>query len=136
MDVHTDTSGGSIEKMPPIGRGSMAQVEVITGLSRRRSYTEEQKRAVLAEASSPGVCVRDVIRRHDIPASSLYSWRKRLNGSKVPFVKPAGAFVPVLAVRSIDDSVIELEVGSSRIRIPGSITPALAAAVVSALVRP
>ncbi len=36
----------------------MAQVEVITGISRRRKYTEEQKLAVLAEAFAPGVFVR------------------------------------------------------------------------------
>ena len=42
----------------------MAQVEVITGTARRRTYSEEQKLALLATAFSPGVCVRDVIRRH------------------------------------------------------------------------
>jgi len=62
----------------------MAQVEVITGTDRRRSYTDEQKQAFLAEAFSPGTCVKDVVRRHDIPASSLYSWRRQFMGPLPP----------------------------------------------------
>ena len=66
----------------------MARVEVITGTARRRTYTEEQKLALLATAFSPGVCVRDVIRRHDIPASSLYKWRQQY-GVALQHVAPA-----------------------------------------------
>lgn len=119
----------------------MAQVEVITGTARRRTYTEEQKLALLATAFSPGVCVRDVIRRHDIPASSLYKWRQQYGvalprHNTVPAAGNSGAFAQVVAAPELGQGVIEIEVGSRRLRMPGSITPALAAAIVSALVRP
>ena len=121
----------------------MAQVEVITGTARRRTYTEEQKLALLAAAFSPGVCVRDVIRRHDIPASSLYKWRQQY-GVALPRHNTApsvtdgtsSAFAQVVAAPELGQGVIEIEVGPRRLRMPGSITPALATAIVSALVRP
>lgn len=117
----------------------MAQIEVITGTARRRVYTEEQKRALLAEAFAPGVCVRDFLRQHDIPTSSLYKWRQQLADTvPCPKTAPAGtgtAFTQVVTVPEMRPSVIELEVGSSRVRIPGSITPELAAAIVRTLVR-
>ena len=72
----------------------MAQVEVITGTSRRRKYTEEQKLAVLAEAFAPGVFVREVIRRHDIPASSLYKWRQQY-GLSLPHKKTASPLTAI-----------------------------------------
>ena len=123
----------------------MAQVEVITGISRRRKYTEEQKLAVLAEAFAPGVFVREVIRRHDIPASSVYKWRQQY-GWSLPHKRTASpmtavtdsGFARVVAATNREASgagMIELEVGSSRIRMPGSIAPELAAAIVVALVQ-
>lgn len=121
----------------------MAQVEVITGTSRRRRYTEEEKLALLAAAFAPGVCVRDVIRQHDIPASSFYKWRQQYAVGLPPrhtaTAVSAGAstgFAQVVAAPELGQSVIELEVGARRLRMPGSITPALAAAIVSAMVRP
>ncbi len=119
----------------------MAQVEVITGTARRRTYTEEQKLALLATAFSPGVCVRDVIRRHDIPASSLYKWRQQYGvalprHNTVPAAGNSSAFAQVVAAPELGQGIIEIEVGSRRLRMPVSITPALATAIVSALVRP
>ncbi len=120
----------------------MAQVEVITGRDRRRSYTDEQKQAFLAEAFSPGTCVKDVVRRHDIPASSLYLWRRQLMGPQPPrktgspvTVASGHAFASVVTTPEPRTGVIEIEIGSSRVRIAASVEPELAAAIVSALVR-
>jgi transposase len=40
----------------------MARVEVITGRERRRRWTEDQKRAIVAESFAPGAMVSDVAR--------------------------------------------------------------------------
>jgi transposase-like protein len=42
---------------------------VITGPERRRSWTEEQKRALVMEAFAPGAVVVDVARRADVSAT-------------------------------------------------------------------
>ena len=56
----------------------MAQIEVITGVDRRRRWTLEEKERLLAEAFAPGVNVKAFCRRHDVASGSLYTWRKEL----------------------------------------------------------
>ena len=50
-------------------------MEVITRTERRRTYSEAEKAAVIAEASVPGVTVREVSRRLGIAESLIYNWR-------------------------------------------------------------
>jgi transposase len=56
----------------------MSQMTIISGVERRRIWPEERKLAILAEAFSPGMCVSEVARRHDVDPSLLYRWRRRL----------------------------------------------------------
>lgn len=53
----------------------MGRMEVITRTERRRTYSEAEKVAVVAEASVPGVTVREVSRRLGIAESLIYNWR-------------------------------------------------------------
>jgi transposase len=46
----------------------MARFEVITGPERRRRWSEDQKRAIVAESFAPGAVVSEVARRADISA--------------------------------------------------------------------
>jgi transposase len=48
----------------------MTRVEVITGLERRRRWSEEQKRAIVAETLEPGAVVAEVARQADICESA------------------------------------------------------------------
>ena len=113
----------------------MSRVEVMSGSERRRRWSEEQKRAIVAAALEPGAVVRDVARQADVTPGLIYRWRRDLgaaaNGFAQVLVAPAGdglALPPVLA--------IEIEfAGNARMRIPASVSPALAAAVVAALAR-
>lgn len=53
----------------------MGRMEVITRTERRRIYSDAEKAAVVAEASAPGVTVREVSRRLGIAESLIYNWR-------------------------------------------------------------
>jgi transposase len=53
------------------------RVEVITRTERRRRWSDEEKRAFVAEAFAPGAVVSHVARRHGVAESCLFSWRKR-----------------------------------------------------------
>src|SRR5579863_1577973 len=120
----------------------MARVEVITGAERRRRWSEEQKRAIVAASLAPGAVVADVARRAAISAGQIYRWRQEMRTA-------AAGFTPVLIASAespaapADDGptsgaepAIEVElVGKVRVRIPGSVPAALAVAVVTALAR-
>jgi len=59
----------------------MARFEVITGPERRRRWSEDHKRAIVAESFAPGAVVSDVARRADISAGQIYRWRQELRGA-------------------------------------------------------
>ena len=114
----------------------MASVEVLAGAERRRRWSIEQKRAIVAAAFKPGAVVRDVARQADVTSSLIYRWRRDLaavaNGFAQVLLAPTGDSVtappPMPAIE------IELA-GNTRVRIPALVSPALAAAVVEALAR-
>jgi transposase len=113
----------------------MASVEVLVGPERRRRWSTEQKQAIVAAAFAPGAVVRNVARRADVTSSLIYRWRRDLRAA-------ANGFARVLVAPASDGiaappmPAIELELaGNTRVRIPASVSPALAAAVVEALAR-
>jgi transposase len=115
----------------------MARVEVITGPERRRRWSEDHKRAIVAESLAPGAVVSDVARRADIGPGQLYRWRKEFRAvadgfARVLIAPPA---IPAAEVAA-GEPTIELEfAGKVRVRIPSSVPADLAAAVVKALSR-
>ncbi|MDX8496710.1 transposase [Mesorhizobium sp. VK22B] len=56
------------------------------GRSNRRSFTDEQKRAIVAETERPGMAVAQVCRRHGIATSMAFRWREEfgLTARKAP----------------------------------------------------
>ena len=112
----------------------MASIEVLVGPERRRRWSVEQRQAIVAAAFGSGAVVRDVARQADVTPSLIYRWRRDLraaNGFAQVLVAPAGDGVAVPPVPAIE---IEFT-GNARMRIPTSVSPALAAAVVEALAR-
>jgi len=113
----------------------MASVELLAGPERRRRWSFEQKQAIVAAAFGPGAVVRDVARQADVTPSLIYRWRRDLRAAANSFaqvlVSPAGDGVTAPAVPAIE---IEFA-GNARVRIPASVSPALAAAVVAVLAR-
>ena len=56
----------------------MAIMQIMTGHERRRSWSEGQKRAIVATAFAPGAIVADVARRADVCAGQIYRWRQEM----------------------------------------------------------
>lgn len=131
----------------------MARIDVITGVERRRRWSVEQKRAVVAAAFAPGAVVADVARRADVCSSLIYRWRREFAGAPAGFaeviVSPVdsdddtgggdgpGRGSAVAARPDFGDAAAAIEVavgGAAHVRIPATIPPALAAAVIAALV--
>lgn len=109
----------------------MSRVEVITGPERRRLWTKEQKRQILAEAFAPGAMVSEAARRAGVYSGQIYRWRKELHEeaqgfSQVIVAAPTAADRPAAAP-------IEVEIGDIRVRIAASAPRDLAASIVKAL---
>jgi transposase len=55
-----------------------SRVEIITRGERRRSWTQEQKREIVAESLGPDLTPTEVARKHAISSGQLYTWRQQL----------------------------------------------------------
>jgi transposase len=53
-------------------------VEVVTRGERRRSWSDEQKCLIVAEATRPGAMVAEVARRWGIGTGLIYTWRRQM----------------------------------------------------------
>jgi transposase len=119
----------------------MARVEVITGRERRRRWSEEEKRAIVAASLMPGAVVSEVARRADVVPGQIYRWRKELRfvaeGFAPVLIAPPNAGSATAAGEvACGEPAIEVEfAGKVRVRIPNSVPAELAAAVVKALSR-
>ena len=120
----------------------MARVEVITGPERRRRWSEDQKRTIVAASLAPGAIVADVARRADISAGQIYRWRQEMcttaaaGFAQVLIAPPEAAAAPAADGAAFGEPAIEVEfAGEVRVRIPGSVPAELAAAVVGVLAR-
>ena len=73
------------------------RLEVITGVGRRRRWSEEDKARIVAESLDPATTSSAVARRYGLHASQLFVWRQQLQRSASPVETVCGpAFVPVL----------------------------------------
>jgi transposase len=110
----------------------MGQIHIMTGPERRRPWSDEQKQAIVAAAFAPGAVVADVARQADVHPSLIYRWRQEMRTSSHGFAE-----VIVAPGRSDGtEAVIDLDFANlARVRIPASVPPDLAAAVIAALAR-
>src|SRR5205085_1640814 len=120
--------------------GAMARVEVITGPERRRRWSEDQKREIVAASFAPGAVVREVARRAEVSAGQIYRWRQELRAAASGFAQVliASSAGPDQGTRepTCGEPAVEVELaGKARVRIPASIPADLASAVIKALAR-
>ena len=62
------------------------RIELITGTARRRRWTDEEKAAIVAESTRPGVNVTEVARRFGVNRGLLQTWRRGAIGEAPVFV--------------------------------------------------
>lgn len=79
----------------------MGQITVYSGPERRRRWSDEERLQILAEAFSPGACVTEVARRHDVSTALIYTWRRKLreaNAELMPKASPGPGFAEAMMV--------------------------------------
>ena len=122
------------------------RIEVFTGAGRRRSWSGEEKAAIIAESYGAGETVCAVARRHGLTPQQLFAWRRlaRRSGSVLPtmFVpavvervqpEPQALTPPRRARRRSKADGIELEIAGVEVRVGADAKPRAIEAVIRAL---
>jgi len=112
----------------------MSGVEVLSGPERRRRWSAEQKRSIVAEAFVPGASVCEVARRMDVVPSLIYRWRQELRTAAAEFTEVVVAPGPDERTGA-GPAAFEIELGRDiRVRIAATAPKKLASAIIKALV--
>ena len=111
----------------------MSRVEVLSGPERRRRWSAEEKRLMVAEAFAPGASVYAVARRRDVVPGQIYRWRNELRSAAPGFA--AVVVAPEPNERSTAGApAMEIEFGRDiRVRIAATAPADLASAIIKAL---
>ncbi len=122
------------------------RIEVFTGAGRRRSWSREEKAAIIVESYGAGETVCAVARRHGLTPQQLFAWRRlaRRSGSVLPtmFVpavvervqpEPRAPMPPRRARRRSKADGIELEIAGVEVRVGADAKPRAIEAVIRAL---
>lgn len=86
----------------PMPSGRSREVEVITGVQRRRRWTPEQKLEWVRRTMEPGMSVSLVAREAGITASQLFQWRKAYTEGSLVAV---GANEPVVPASELQEAL-------------------------------
>lgn len=109
----------------------MGQVTIMSGVERRRTWTEEQKRTLVAAISEPGANIAEIARQADVRPGQIYRWRRQMLGDAAGFAQ-----LVVQPERSAAAGcAIVVELGSAIVRISATASPTLTAAVLRSLRR-
>lgn len=86
-----------------------ARVEVITSVERRRRWAPAEKKAMVDETYCPGMSVSAVARKHGIPPSQLFYWRRRMEDGALEGVGSEERVVAESELKKALDRIKRLE---------------------------
>ena len=94
-------------------------LEIISGVERRRRWSDADKLRIVAEADEAGAKVAEVARWHEISRSILWTWRKQARAGRLTMSDPPG-FLPVVvdAVSAMDTAASEPSAASLQADAP------------------
>src|SRR5918997_6689324 len=106
--------------------------EVITGVGRRRRWSDEDKARIVAESLDPATTASAVARRYGLHVSQLFTWRQQLQRRALAATEVSGpGFVPILLAEDSAAPVtaagrMEIALGSVVVRVGADVDgPAL-----------
>ena len=91
MDEPPILASAGAETAHKIGHKSArsAHIEVITRSDRRRTWTLDQKREIVAESLGPDLTPTEVARKYAISSGQLYTWRQQVLGGQMTLLSHA-----------------------------------------------
>ncbi len=130
--------------------GSYRRIELITGTTRRRRWSDAERARILAESFEPGANISAVARRHGVHGGLLHTWRKQAKTRADEAAKAdAPQFIPVAIGKASSHAVgetaplplsppgrmIEIETRGALVRVPTGVDPETLVVVLAALRR-
>ena len=112
------------------------RLEVITGVGRRRRWSDEDKARIVAESLDPRTSASAVARRYGLHASQLFTWRQRL--AALAACEGSG-FVPVVVAEDAAATSpepagrIEIALGPAVVRVGADVDAAALRRVLEAV---
>jgi len=88
---------------------SVQRVEVITSVERRRRWAPAEKKAIVEETYRPGMSVSSVARKHGIPPSQVFYWRRRMEDGALEGVGSEERVVAESELKKALDRIKRLE---------------------------
>lgn len=79
---------------------SIEPVEIITSTKKRKRWTLYEKQMIVQETYHPGVTVSYIARKHGIPPSQLFMWRKLAENGAMTGIKKEEDVVAVSEVNA------------------------------------
>ena len=117
----------------------------------RRTFTPEQRLAIVRQTQAPGASVAEVAQRNRINANLLFKWKRQLERGLLPAPKTSAALVPVKVVKKPRKrarragtpkakatpiaGTIEIELAGARIYLHGAVSETDLASTLRALAR-
>lgn len=107
----------------------MSQITVISGPERRRVWTDQQKRELVAAVSAPGANVAEIARSADLRPNQIYRWRRQMGQAAHSFAEVHVQPDPA----PVSGSPIIVEFERAIVRIPAGASPGLMSAVLRSI---
>lgn len=85
------------------------RVEVITSVERRRRWAPAEKKAIVEETYQPGMTVSYVARKHGIPPSQVFYWRRRMEDGALTGVGSEEKVVAESELKKAQERIKRLE---------------------------
>jgi transposase len=76
---------------------------------RRRRWTHDEKKSIVAETEGPGASISGVARKYGIAPRLLFSWRRQLSDEMALTTRSGAKIVPISIVRDLEKRIQELE---------------------------
>jgi transposase len=96
--MSNDRFNHNVDRKVKTKAAPLQRVEVITGVERRRDWTDGEKLAIIAESCQDGAVISEVARRHGLRPQQLFTWRNGFRKREAARRLCGGtpAFAPVL----------------------------------------
>jgi transposase len=84
-------------------------IEIIHSTQRRKRWAAIEKHKIVQETYQPGATVSYIARKHGIPPSQLFYWRKMMENGAMTGIKTEEEVVPMSEVIELKKRINQLE---------------------------